>query len=101
MSVKEIRKKLPGLNCGKCGYSCDELAERIEKGLAKLEDCVVLQAKKNVVLKIDDKEIPLGKFVQSFMKNVTLGMVSTLKEVELKPGAIIELKFKVDEDDLR
>ena len=101
VSKEEIREKLPGLNCKQCGYSCDELAERIEKGLATLEDCVVIKARKKVMLKVDGKEVPLGKFVQSFVKNVTLGMISSLKEVELKKGVIVELRFKVDEDDLR
>ena len=100
--ILEILKKLPGLNCKQCGYnSCEELAGRIAKGLAKFEDCVVIKAGKKVILKIDDKEVPLGKFVQNFIKNVTLGMISSLKEVELKPGSTIELRFKVDEDDLR
>ncbi|MBR6682215.1 MAG: RnfABCDGE type electron transport complex subunit B [Clostridia bacterium] len=38
--VEEIVKKLPGVNCGGCGYaSCHALAEAIDAGIAKTTAC--------------------------------------------------------------
>jgi|Deesub1362A_J573_1020465.scaffolds.fasta_scaffold00051_18 molybdopterin-guanine dinucleotide biosynthesis protein B len=102
LRFEEIRKKLSGLDCRECGFnSCDDMAKAIVEGKVKLEDCVVLAAGKRVVLRVDGSEIPMGGFVQSFVKNTTLGMVKTLKKVDMKPGSLVELRFLVTEDDLR
>lgn len=100
MKLREIAGKLPELNCGECGSStCREMAEKIYRGKAKLDDCVVIGEKK-VSLKINKNEVPVGDFVQSFIKNTTLGMLASLKKSELKDGDVIELKIRVDKDDL-
>ena len=40
--IPEIQEKLPGANCGGCGYAgCSALAEAIVKGEAKPSACVV------------------------------------------------------------
>jgi molybdopterin-guanine dinucleotide biosynthesis protein B len=98
---QSVRNKLPGLNCGKCGFdSCDDIAKDILIGNASFEDCVVLGAEKGVMLEISGSEVPLGGFVQDFVKNTVLGMVSSLKKAEMKPGDVIELTIRVTEDDL-
>lgn len=39
--IKEIYKKLPGLDCGSCGApSCHALAEDIVRGTARIDDCI-------------------------------------------------------------
>lgn len=39
--IKEIFKKLPGLDCGSCGApSCHALAEDIVRGTARIDDCI-------------------------------------------------------------
>ena len=99
--IKNILKKLPGLDCGDCGYStCSGLAEKILEGKAVLKDCIILNLEKKVTLRINEKEVPLGGFVQDFIKKTTLGMISSLKKVEANPGDVIELRIKVKEDDL-
>ena len=41
--IEEIRKKLPGLDCGSCGSpTCQALAEDIVAGYAKEMDCLFL-----------------------------------------------------------
>lgn len=41
--IEEIRKKLPGLDCGSCGSpTCQALAEDIVSGLAREMDCLFL-----------------------------------------------------------
>ncbi len=94
--------RLPKLNCGKCGFeTCEETANNIVIGNARLEDCVVLATRKEVLLKIGDAEVPLGSFVQDFVKNGFLGMIRTLKKADMKPGDVVELKIRVGEDDVR
>lgn len=39
--INNVRKKLPGINCGACGYAgCDDYAEAIAKNGAKINSCV-------------------------------------------------------------
>ena len=41
--IEEIRKKLPGLDCGSCGSpTCQALAEDIVGGFAREMDCLFL-----------------------------------------------------------
>ncbi len=94
--IKKILERLPNLNCKECGFSsCKEMAEAIYKGKADFNDCVVLSTKKEVVVRINDREVPLGKFVQSFVKNVVIGMISSLKKAEFNEGDTIEIRVKV------
>jgi molybdopterin-guanine dinucleotide biosynthesis protein B len=94
--------ELPGLDCGDCGYnSCDEMREAIDAGKTSIDDCVVLHAGKTVVLKISGKDVPMGEFVQGFVKSTTLGMLKTLKKADIKEGDVIELKILVTADDTR
>jgi molybdopterin-guanine dinucleotide biosynthesis protein B len=101
MELGEIKKKLPKLDCKECGFaSCEEMAKAILEGKATLADCVVIKAGKKVVLKVGGNEIPMGGFVQDFVKSTTLGMVKTLKKVNLRAGDFVELRFMVTEDDI-
>ncbi|MEM2127926.1 MAG: molybdopterin-guanine dinucleotide biosynthesis protein B [Candidatus Bathyarchaeia archaeon] len=86
---------LPGLDCGSCGYEgCKALAKAILAGKATAERCTALFGG-GVRLKVDGKTIPLNPFVRSFMGNVVLGMVRTLKGVERPKG--IEISLDVGE----
>lgn len=94
--------ELPGLDCGDCGYnSCNDMADAIAAGSASLDDCTVLKAGKTVILKISGTDVPMGEFVQGFVKSTTLGMMKTLKKADIKEGDIIELKILVGSDDIR
>lgn len=101
MELEKIKAKLPGLDCGDCGFeSCVEMAKQILAGQKNYEDCVVIRAGKKVVVKIGGKDVPIGSFVQDFVKGVVLGMLSSLKKTEIKAGDEIEIKIKVGKDDL-
>ena len=94
--------ELPGLDCGDCGHaSCNELEEAIAKGEASIDDCVILKAGKTVILRIDGQDVPMGDFVQGFVKSTTLGMIKTLKKPDIKKGDVVELKILVEQDDIR
>lgn len=45
--LKQIRKSLPGIDCGSCGApSCNALAEDIVRDKAKIEDCIFILKEK-------------------------------------------------------
>ena len=94
--------ELPGLDCGDCGHaSCNEMEVAIAAGEASIDDCVVLKAGKTVILRIDGQDVPMGDFVQGFVKSTTLGMIKTLKKADIKKGDVVELKILVEQDDIR
>lgn len=94
--MKKILARLPGLNCGKCGFeTCAEMAEKISDKTAKLEECVVLAAEREVSVKINGREVPIGDFVQEIIRNTTLGMISSLKKANTKAGDVVEIKIRV------
>lgn len=75
---------LPGLDCGKCGYSsCLEFAEALWKGEAVPERCRVGRNVK-LSLKVEGVDVPLQPFVSEIIRKSILGMVSTLKKVSVK-----------------
>ncbi len=79
--VQEIRAGLPGFDCGRCGYSCDELAGRITAGDAQASDCEAL-ADDSVELIINGEVVPLTEFPRGFLTGTVLGGVSALKGVD-------------------
>jgi hypothetical protein len=80
--VKEILYALPGMNCGHCGYdTCLGLAKAILNGEATREKCEVLSTNITTV-RIDNQTIPLGRFPQEILREVTLGVLNTLKGVK-------------------
>lgn len=92
--------QLPGLDCGECGFeSCDAMEKAIASGTADFDGCVVLQAGTVVTLKVNGRDVPVGRFVQGFIKSTTLGMIKTLKKADIKEGDIVELKILVNADD--
>ncbi|MDI6655450.1 MAG: (Fe-S)-binding protein [Candidatus Hydrothermarchaeota archaeon] len=94
--MKDILARLPGINCGKCGFeTCSEMAEKVEEKAAKLGDCVVLVAEKEVAVKINGREVPMGGFVQEIIKKTVLGMISSLKKGHTKAGDVVEIKIRV------
>lgn len=102
MELKEVLKELPGLDCKECGFkSCEKMAAEILEGQRSLDDCVILDTKKEVILEINGKEIPTKLFVQEFIKKTVLGMISALKKVNLQDKDVIKISIKVEEDDIR
>ncbi|NYB50957.1 MAG: molybdopterin-guanine dinucleotide biosynthesis protein B [Methanobacteriaceae archaeon] len=83
--------KLANINCGECGFKdCNEMAQAMVKGEAK-EDLCVMKKTSEVLLKINGSPVPLNPFVNKFIKNTFLGMISSLKIEEHGEAKKIEL----------
>ena len=92
IEAERVLKKLPGLDCGKCGMEkCTELAQSILKNERTFEDCYYFSEKK-ISLEVDGKSIPLGKFAKDIVAGTIAGMVSSLKGVEEGKDIRIEIK---------
>ncbi len=88
--------KLPNMNCGDCGYeNCHEMALAMVKGEAK-EDLCVMKQMEDVILKVNGNRVPLNPFVNKFIENTFLGMISTLKIKEHGEPNKIELQIQHD-----
>jgi molybdopterin-guanine dinucleotide biosynthesis protein B len=99
MLADSILRSLPGLNCKHCGYdSCRDFAKAILRGEATIKDCEVL-ATNIATLKIDGKNIPIGKFPQQIIRGIVMGVLETLKGVGKHPHRIeITVKAAVEEE---
>ncbi|UCG69194.1 MAG: molybdopterin-guanine dinucleotide biosynthesis protein B [Thermoplasmata archaeon] len=92
IEVEYLKKKLPGLDCGKCGMeTCKELALSIRMKKNEFDDCYYF-SEKRVSMAVDGKEIPLGKFAKDIVAGTIEGMVSSLKGVEEAKDITIEIK---------
>ena len=83
--ILNVLVKLPRLDCGHCNYqTCNELAEVIVEGKAKVSDCWILQQEQNVVVKINGEKMDLHPFVQDTIRNIVLSILGSLKHVNAK-----------------
>lgn len=87
---------LQNLDCKKCGFeNCTEFAKASVKGdLKQGEECKT--ESDEILLKVDDRIIPMNFFVQDFVKNAVKGMVKSLKTEEfgVTEGKKIELLIR-------
>lgn len=81
--------KLANINCGECGFKdCEEMALAMVRGEVP-EDLCIMKKTSEVLLKINGSSVPLNPFVNKFIKNTFLGMMSALKiEEHGKPNKI-------------
>lgn len=92
--ISQISVRLAGLDCKKCGRAtCEELAEDIDAGKASLDDCIPLKLKMALRAKIviEGSEIPIQPFVSEIIRKSVLGMVSTLKGVDIEGGEEVDI----------
>jgi len=79
--------KLPGLNCGECGYeNCYELAKVIVEGENTVDACVSLHPP--ISIKVNGSDLALNAFATHLFKTTVLAMVSALKGVKKGPVEI-------------
>jgi molybdopterin-guanine dinucleotide biosynthesis protein B len=91
ISIERALNKLPGLDCGGCGFeNCRGLAEAMADGKVDITDCTK-QHTGRTLIKVDGKILPLGSFVDEIVTNTILGMVSSLKGGESAGSVIIEI----------
>jgi len=94
--IFSILDKLPGLDCRKCGRSsCWELAEAIYAGEADVEECVPLKLKPKLKTRIiiEGSEVPIQSFVSEVIRRSILGMISTLKGVNISGKEEIRIEI--------
>jgi len=94
--ISKILSRLPGLNCGKCGYSsCEEMAVAIYRRKAKLNDCVTLRLRLELKTRItvNNIEVPIQHFVSEIIRKSLLGMVSCLKGVSIRGNEEIHVEI--------
>ncbi len=93
---KKSMPLLPGLNCARCGYSsCKELARAVLNGEAEATKCVNLLSEETRVF-VDGAPLVVNPFVGKVIKNVVMGIISTLKGVE-SPRSV-EVRFIVEKE---
>ncbi len=73
--------KLPGINCGACGYdSCYDLAVRIVREEESIDSCLALNPDVKII--INGNPLPIKSFVSDIIRNTIKGMLSSLKNYE-------------------
>ncbi len=93
--TEDTVKRLPGINCGRCGYeSCSALAHAILAGKASIAACQTL-ADHDVVLHVDGTPVFLSAFPKNFVRNTVLGMIKTLRGVKEHPTHV-SLEIQLD-----
>ncbi|KAF5411194.1 MAG: molybdopterin-guanine dinucleotide biosynthesis protein B [Euryarchaeota archaeon] len=96
IEVKKVFNRLPGMNCGKCGYGdCMGMAVAIFRGEKAISDCLMQGGFMRAT--VDGKEIPMGPFVQDIVSKTVFGMVASLKGVDYTTiDADITIEIKHD-----
>jgi molybdopterin-guanine dinucleotide biosynthesis protein B len=75
---------LPYMDCKDCGFeNCKDMAKAAAMGKVSEQVCV-MKKMKDIELKVDGKPVPLNPFVQAFVQNTTIGMLSSLRGETLK-----------------
>jgi len=93
---KKSMPLLPGLNCGRCGYSsCKDLATAVLNGEAEATKCVNLLSEEAHIF-VNGTPLPVNPFVRKVIKNVVMGIISTLKGVESPKS--VEVRFTVGKE---
>ncbi len=81
LAVEKVQKRLPGNNCGKCGRSCGETARLIAAGKANFEDCRSYSDSNDISVIVNDKDLPMNKFVRDMLAGTIVGALGALKGV--------------------
>jgi molybdopterin-guanine dinucleotide biosynthesis protein MobB len=84
---ERILQKLPGLNCGKCGFpGCKDLADAVVNGIENISTCKN-RGEAKVKILVNEDEVQINKFVSELVSNVISALVKSLKNVN-NPGSI-------------
>jgi molybdopterin-guanine dinucleotide biosynthesis protein B len=95
---ERILAKLPGLDCGKCGFDCVGMAAEILNHQMSFEDCVYYSTDVLVTTIVNGKKIPMGKFAKDILSSTLKGLVSTLKGMPEEEVKTIEVKVSMIEN---
>lgn len=90
VAVERARRQLPGLNCGKCGLSCDGLARAVAARKREVADCKEL-SDIGVEVLVGGRRIATGRFVSEIVDKTVRGMLSSIKGYE--EGGEVEIRL--------
>ena len=90
--LRKLLAKLPAIDCRLCGLpDCLSFAREVVEGRRVLEECPILSGKAAVV-ELDGKAIPLNPFVREVVRKTILGLVSTLRGIELRGNESVHVR---------
>ncbi len=98
IQAERILKRLPGLDCKKCGVICAELASLILEEKKNYQDCVYFSDTVDVETTVNGRNIPMGKFAKDMLSRTVRGMVSSLKSVDQSKVQSVEIRIKFKDD---
>jgi molybdopterin-guanine dinucleotide biosynthesis protein B len=98
MEGERLLARLPGLDCGKCGFDCSGLASEILDHQKAFDDCVYYSTNVFVATKVNGKKVPMGKFAKDVLFNTLRGLLSSFKGVPEEEVETIEIKVSMTEN---
>ncbi|MCJ7562080.1 MAG: hypothetical protein MUO84_03605, partial [Thermoplasmata archaeon] len=93
VAFERLIKRLPMLDCGKCGLDCNSLARAIVEGSRRIEDCREMPSR-GVEILVGGKRMATGTFVSEIVDDTIRGMLGSLKGYE--PGKDVEIRLKAN-----
>jgi len=77
--------------CSACGKSCHQMAIDIVQGISKRSDCM-LDNSPDSTITIDNRNVVIVPFVQKLLRDIILGFVNNLKDIDPQGSIKIEIK---------
>jgi len=93
IEIERIMRQLPNFNCGECSHrNCREMAEAIYRGEDEFKNCRYWNPNAVISVKVNGKDIYMGKFAQDVLVNTLSGLLSSFKGV--KDIEKVEIRFE-------
>ncbi|UCE81178.1 MAG: molybdopterin-guanine dinucleotide biosynthesis protein B [Methanobacteriota archaeon] len=96
LAHEKMLDRLPRLDCGKCGFTCETFAREIIASGRSLDDCPE-RPSREVDIVIDGNRLPVGAFVAEIAEKTIRGFLSSLKGYS-KIGDV-EIRIRSPPDD--
>ena len=93
IAVERVLAKLPGLDCGKCGLDCRDLAKAVAAGKKRVDACREL-ADRRVEVLIGNKKLPMGRFASAVVEETVRGLLNSLRGNDPSKDVEIRLECK-------
>ncbi len=94
VEIERIQKELPNFNCGECSHrNCREMAEAIYRGKDEFRNCRYWNPHALISVKVNGKEIYMGRFAQDVVVGTLSGLLSSFKGVEKIEE--VEIRFRM------
>ncbi len=82
VEIERIQNELPNFNCGECSHrNCREMAEAIYRGEDNFKNCRYWNPNAVISVKVNGKEIYMGRFAQDVVVGTLTGLLSSFKGV--------------------